>query len=323
MSTNEDYSLTVVVPVYNEADVLPEFHKRLATCLSKLPGRHEILYVNDGSTDTSLDVIQGFGDPQVACVELSRNFGKEIALTAGLDHARGDAVIVIDADLQDPPELIPELVAKWQEGYDVVYARRTARDGESLFKKISAKAFYRVIHGVSKVDIPENTGDFRLLSRRAVNSLKQLREHHRFMKGLFAWIGYQQIAVDYHRDPRFAGKTKWNYWQLWNFALDGITSFTITPLKIATYLGLTTASGSFLYAMFIIYKTLAYGDPVKGYPSLMVVILFLGGLQLFSLGIIGEYLGRMFDETKQRPLYLIKDIHTLKLNNSHNKQAKS
>lgn len=305
MSTNEDYSLTVVVPVYNEADVLPEFHKRLATCLSKLPGRHEILYVNDGSTDTSLDVIQGFGDPQVACVELSRNFGKEIALTAGLDHARGDAVVVIDADLQDPPELIPELVAKWQEGYDVVYARRTARDGESWLKKASACLFYRVIQGVSRVKIPKDTGDFRLLSRRAVDALHQLRESHRFMKGLFAWIGYPQVAVDYHRDPRFAGQTKWNYWQLWNFALEGITSFTITPLKIATYLGLLTAIGSFAYAVFVIYKTLMYGDPVQGYPSLIVVILFLGGIQLICLGVIGEYLGRMFNETKRRPLYLV------------------
>lgn len=323
MPNNQISTLSIVVPVHNEADVLPEFHKRLTMVLDVLDFESEIIYVNDGSNDRSQSVINDFQDQRVTIIELSRNFGKEIALSAGLDHSNSDAVVVIDADLQDPPELIPELIQKWKAGYDNVYARRTARDGESLFKKISAKAFYRVIHGVSKVDIPENTGDFRLLSRRAVNSLKQLREHHRFMKGLFAWIGYQQIAVDYHRDPRFAGKTKWNYWQLWNFALDGITSFTITPLKIATYLGLTTASGSFLYAMFIIYKTLAYGDPVKGYPSLMVVILFLGGLQLFSLGIIGEYLGRMFDETKQRPLYLIKDIHTLKLNNSHNKQAKS
>ena len=305
MSTNDDYFLTVVIPVYNEADVLPEFHRRLTACLATLPGRHEILYVNDGSTDTSLDVIQSFGDPKVACVELSRNFGKEIALTAGLDHARGGAVIVIDADLQDPPELIPELVAKWQEGYDVVYARRTARDGESWLKKTSAFLFYRLIHGVSRVKIPKNTGDFRLLSRRAVDALHQLRESHRFMKGLFAWIGYPQVAVDYHRDPRFAGQTKWNYWQLWNFALEGITSFTITPLKMATYLGLLTAVGSFAYALFVIYKTLMYGDPVQGYPSLMVVILFLGGVQLICLGVIGEYLGRMFNETKRRPLYLV------------------
>jgi len=248
-------------------------------------------------------VIKGFKDPRVAVIDLSRNFGKEIALTAGLDHASGEAVVVIDADLQDPPELIPELVEKWREGYDVVYARRTTRDGESFLKKSTAKLFYRFIQGVSRVQIPEDTGDFRLLSRRAVESLKQLRETHRFMKGLFAWIGYPQIAVNYRRDPRFAGQTKWNYWQLWNFALEGITSFTINPLKIATYLGLITSVGSFTYALFIIYKTFAFGDPVQGYPSLMVVILFLGGVQLMSLGVIGEYLGRMFNETKRRPLY--------------------
>ncbi len=249
--------------------------------------------------------MESFRDPRVAIIDLSRNFGKEIALTAGLDHARGDAVIVIDADLQDPPELIPELVAKWQEGYDVVYARRTARDGETLLKKTTAKLFYRFIQGINRVKIPADTGDFRLLSRRAVDALKQLRETHRFMKGLFAWIGFPQVAVNYRRDPRFAGKTKWNYWQLWNFALEGITSFTITPLKIATYVGLFTACGSFAYALFVIYKTLAYGDPVQGYPSMMVVVLFLGGVQLMTLGVIGEYLGRMFNETKRRPLYFI------------------
>jgi glycosyltransferase involved in cell wall biosynthesis len=210
--------------------------------------------------------------------------------------------------LQDPPELIPEFIEKWQAGYDVVYAHRKSRDGETIIKKTTAKLFYKFIQGVSRVKIPEDTGDYRLLSRRAVDALKQLRETHRFMKGLFAWIGYPQISVDYHRDPRFAGKTKWNYWQLWNFALEGITSFTINPLKIATYLGLTTSIGSFTYALFVIYKTLVYGDPVQGYPSLMVVILFLGGVQLMSLGVIGEYLGRMFNETKQRPLYFINNF---------------
>jgi glycosyltransferase involved in cell wall biosynthesis len=241
----------------------------------------------------------------VAVIDLSRNFGKEIALTAGLDHARGEAVIVIDADLQDPPELIPQLIEKWREGYDIVFARRISREGETFLKKLTAKLFYRFIQGVSRVKIPEDTGDFRLLSRRAVEALKKLRETHRFMKGLFAWVGYPQIAVNYRRDPRFAGQTKWGYWQLWNFALEGITSFTIAPLRIATYVGLTTSVGAFTYALFVIYKTLVYGDPVQGYPSLMVIILFLGGVQLMSLGVIGEYLGRMFNETKNRPLYFI------------------
>jgi len=298
-------TLSIVVPAYNEAEVLPEFHRRLKAVLDTINMQGEILYVNDGSHDNTLEVIGNFQDPRVAVIDLSRNFGKEIALTAGLDHASGDAVVVIDADLQDPPELIPQLIEKWQEGYDTVYARRMSRDGETFLKKTTAKLFYRFIQGINRVKIPSDTGDFRLLSRRAVEALRQLRESHRFMKGLFAWIGYPQTAVNYRRDPRFAGQTKWSYWQLWNFALEGITSFTITPLKIATYFGLTTSVCSFLYALFIIYKTLVYGDPVQGYPSLMVVILFLGGIQLMSLGVIGEYLGRMFNETKRRPLYFI------------------
>lgn len=305
LKESTELTLSVVVPAYNEEDVLPEFHRRLISVLEKVEGACEILYINDGSSDNTLKVINAFQDPRVAIIDLSRNFGKEIAMTAGLDHARGQAVIVIDADLQDPPELIPKFIEKWQEGYDVVYAKRTSRDGETVIKKVTAKLFYSVIQGVSRVKIPANTGDYRLLSRRAVEALKQLRETHRFMKGLFAWIGYPQVAVEYRRDPRFAGSTKWNYWQLWNFALEGITSFTINPLKIATYLGLITSAGSFSYALYIIYKTLVFGDPVQGYPSLMVVILFLGGVQLMSLGVIGEYLGRMFNETKHRPLYLI------------------
>ena len=311
LKVSTELTLSVIVPAYNEEEVLPEFHRRLTAVLKNIEGHCEILYINDGSNDNTLKAINDFQDPRVAIIDLSRNFGKEIAMTAGLDHARGQAVIVIDADLQDPPELIPKFIEKWQEGYDVVYAKRTSRDGETFIKKATAKLFYRLIQGVSRVKIPANTGDYRLLSRRAVDALKQLRETHRFMKGLFAWIGYPQVAVEYRRDPRFAGSTKWNYWQLWNFALEGITSFTINPLKIATYLGLMTSLGSFTYGLFVIYKTLAFGDPVRGYPSLMVVILFLGGVQLMSLGVIGEYLGRMFNETKQRPLYLINSFTPL------------
>lgn len=299
--------LSVVVPVYNEQEVLLEFHRRLAAVLDQLQVKSEIVYVNDGSFDGTLAIIERLReqDHRVALVDLSRNYGKEIALTAGLDHARGAAVVVIDADLQDPPELIPEMLTAWQEGFDMVYAKRTAREGESWIKKATAHSFYRLIQYFSRVKIPEDTGDFRLLSRRAVNALLQMRERNRFMKGLFAWIGFRQKAVSYRRDPRFAGNTKWNYWKLWNFALDGFTSFTIGPLKIASYLGLIIAAGAFAHGVFIIYKTLLYGDPVAGYPSLMVVILLLGGVQLVALGIIGEYLGRMFEETKQRPLYLV------------------
>ncbi len=302
--------ISVVVPAYNEEEVLLEFHRRLTEVFNPLPYTLEVVYVNDGSSDKTVSVISDLisRDPRVALVDLSRNFGKEIAMTAGLDYASGDAVVVIDVDLQDPPELIPELIRHWQEGADVVYAKRTLREGETWLKKFTSAAFYRLIRRVSRVQIPADTGDFRLLSRRAMDGLGGLREQHRFMKGLFAWIGYRQVAVPYRRDPRFAGETKWNYWKLWNFALDGITSFTTAPLKIATYLGLTVSLAAFIYAAIIIYKTLAFGDEVRGYPSLMVVVLFLGGVQLAALGVIGEYLGRMFDETKNRPLYLLNKL---------------
>lgn len=306
--TRDNRIISVVVPVYNESEMLQVFHERLSAVLDSLSMRSEIVYVNDGSFDDTLDILEKLEkiDERVAIVDLTRNFGKEAALTAGLDHAMGDAVIVIDADLQDPPELIPTLIEYWGGGYDVVYAKRTCRIGESCAKKVSAFIFYRVIHWVSRVYIPQDTGDFRLLSRRAVDGLKKLHEHHRFMKGLFAWIGYSQIAVPYQRDARYAGKSKWNYWKLFDFALDGITSFTTAPLRLASCLGLLTAITAFIYAAYIVYKTIAYGEPVRGYPSLMAVVLFIGGIQLITIGIIGEYLGRLFDETKNRPLYLVK-----------------
>jgi polyisoprenyl-phosphate glycosyltransferase len=303
--------LSVVVPVHNEREVLEEFHRRLSAVLDELrPLEGEIIFVNDGSSDGSLTLLWRLqeADPRVAVLDLSRNFGKEIAMTAGLDHAQGDAVVVIDADLQDPPELIPELVRWWAEGCDVVYARRIERQGESTLKRLTAHAFYRVIRRVGDTPIPEDTGDFRLLSRRAVEALRQLREHHRFMKGLFAWIGYRQKAVPYRRDPRYAGASKFSFWRLWNFSLEGITSFTVAPLKVSSYLGLLIALSAFLFACWIFSKTLFYGDPVPGYPSLMIVILFLGGIQLVILGVIGEYLGRMFNESKRRPLYLVADF---------------
>jgi polyisoprenyl-phosphate glycosyltransferase len=304
--------ISVVVPVYNEAEVLPEFHKRLSAVFEMLPYALESVYVNDGSDDGTRDVLDKLRatDPCIAIVDFSRNFGKEIAMAAGFDNACGDAVVVIDADLQDPPELIPEMIHLWPSGYDVVYAQRTARQGETWFKKASAAAFYRVIQGISRVKIPPDTGDYRLMSRRAVDALNRLREQHRFMKGLYAWIGFPQIALPYQRDARFAGVTKWNYWKLWNFAIEGITSFSIAPLKVATYLGLLASVVAFVYAFFIVLRTILYGDPVRGFPTLIVVVLFLGGAQLAALGIIGEYLGRMFDETKQRPLYLLKGLET-------------
>jgi glycosyltransferase involved in cell wall biosynthesis len=300
-------TLSVVVPAYNEQEVLPEFHRRLAAVLDGLAVRAEIVYVNDGSSDSTWALLNTLreSDARVALVDLSRNFGKEIAMSAGLDHANGDAVVVIDADLQDPPELIPDMLRAWAEGFDVVLMRRKSRAQESWLKKATARAFYRAIGRMGTIDIPENVGDFRLLSRRAVAALRRFPERSRFMKGLFAWIGFPCREIEYDRDGRYAGETKWNYWRLWNFALEGITSFSVVPLKAASYVGFATALTAFAYGVYVIAKTLLYGDPVRGYPTLIVVVLFLGGLQLMALGIIGEYLARMFIEVKQRPLYLI------------------
>lgn len=286
-----------------------EFYRRLASVLDDLPLRAEIVVVNDGSTDQTLDIFRQLYDQdgRVAIVDLSRNFGKEIALTAGLHKAHGDAVVVIDADLQDPPELIPKLVEEWRKGFDVVYARRSVREGESPLKKATAHLFYRFMQLVGPVKIPEDTGDFRLLSKRALQALNSLPEQHRFMKGLFTWIGFSQKAVLYERDARFAGKTKWNYLGLVNLAIEGITSFTTAPLKIATVVGLITATGAFLYGLYMIVTTLLFGNLVAGYPSLIVIVLFLGGVQLTAIGVMGEYLGRIFNETKRRPLYFLND----------------
>ncbi len=300
--------LSVIVPVFNEEAMVATFHHELAATLDGLPYAFEMIYIDDGSSDQTLARLFELRqqDPRIAVIEFSRNFGKEIALTAGLDHAGGEAVIIIDADLQDPPALIPQLIDEWRKGFEVVYAKREARKGESWLRKLSAHHFYRVIQGLSHIDIPEDTGDFRLLDRRAVEALRQARERRRFMKGLFSWIGFRQKAVHYRREARRAGHSKWSYWRLWNFALEGITSFTTAPLRMATYFGLLTALCAFLFGAYIIYDTLVWGNPVPGYPSLMVVVLFLGGVQLISIGIIGEYLGRLFDEAKQRPLYILR-----------------
>ena len=307
--SNPPPALSIVVPAYNEQEVLPQFHARLAAALEGIGLAWEVVYVNDGSRDETLAVMLGLQahDPRVSLLNLSRNFGKEIALTAGLDHARGtQAVVVIDADLQDPPEVIPDLIAAWRQGFDIAYAQRNTRAGETWLKKATAAAFYRVMQRISgKVHLPPDTGDFRLMSRRALDALLKLREQHRFMKGLFAWIGFPSIAVRYDRAPRAAGTTKWNYWKLWNFSLEGITSFTVAPLKIATYIGLITAIGALIFLAQLIFRTIFFGNPVAGYPSLLAVTLFLGGVQMMMLGIIGEYLGRIFNETKGRPLYLV------------------
>lgn len=300
--------VSVVVPAYNEEQVLPIFHERLGRVMDTLSEYlWEVVYINDGSKDQTQRCIESIQDrdKRVTSVNLSRNFGKEIAMAAGFEHAQGDAVVVIDADLQDPPELIAEFLHAWESGYDIAYARRTHRDGESWLKKATAARFYRIMSRISNVHIPMDTGDYRLMSRRSVNALLQLREHHRFMKGLFAWVGFPSKAIDYRRDARAAGTTKFNYWKLWNFALEGITSFTILPLKIASYIGVLMSLAAFLAGAWIFLKTLIWGDAVPGYPTLMVTILFLGGVQLLFIGILGEYLGRIYNETKRRPLYFV------------------
>jgi glycosyltransferase involved in cell wall biosynthesis len=298
---------SLVVPMFNEAEVIGETHRRLSAVMAGFNASWEVIYVNDGSRDATLRVIEVLRqtDKHIALVNLSRNFGKEIATTAGLDHARGEAVIVLDADLQDPPEVIPRLVAEWRAGNDMVYARRRRRAGDSWLKKITAAAFYRVARNLGEVPLPPDVGDFRLMSRRVVDAVRQLREHHRFMKGLFAWVGFPSSAVMYDREPRAGGSSKWSLWKLWNFAIEGITSFSVAPLKLATYLGLAVALFAVVFGGQLILRTLLFGNPVAGYPSLLAVVLFLGGTQLVTLGIVGEYLGRVFNETKQRPLYLV------------------
>jgi len=305
--THAQQTLAVVVPAYNEGDGLREFHARLAAVFDALDLQPSVLYVDDGSRDDTWAVIESLAlqDARVAGLRLSRNFGKELALTAGLDNVDADAVIVIDADLQDPPELIPEFIASWRQGHDAVFGTRLEREGETWLKKATASMFYRVIGRLSATPVPRDTGDFRLLSRRAVEALRTLRERHRFMKGLFGWVGFRQVALPYHRDARHAGSSKFNYWKLWNFAIEGITSFSSAPLRVATYVGVATALLAFAFGVWIVVKTLVWGDPVAGYPSLMVAMLFLGGVQLIALGVIGEYLGRLYEESKQRPLYLV------------------
>jgi polyisoprenyl-phosphate glycosyltransferase len=309
--------VSIIVPVFNESSNIMEFYFRVTRVMNQTNYGYEVVFINDGSKDDTLDKLQGIceKDQRIKIIDLSRNFGKEIALTAGLDNCRGDAVIPIDADLQDPPEVILELLAKWEEGYDVVYATRTKRDGESSLKKVTAHLFYRFIKRLTPIPIPQDTGDFRLISRKVVNALKELREQHRFMKGLFSWVGFRQTSISYQRDPRFAGKTNFNYWKLWNFALEGITSFSFMPLQVATYLGFAISLFAMAFAFYLFITTLLNGNPVPGYPSLMVAILFLGGIQLTTLGIIGEYIGRIYNESKRRPLYFVKDMIGLEESN--------
>jgi polyisoprenyl-phosphate glycosyltransferase len=307
-STPHTIQISVVVPLHNEEPNINYFFERLESVLDRLGLTYEIVCVDDGSKDNTLRqlVAHHHRNSRIKVVSLSRNFGKEVALTAAIDHAIGAAVVPIDADLQDPPELIADMITQWQQGYDVVYATRKSRQGESWLKRFTANVFYRVIGRMSTVEIPRNTGDFRLLDRRVVEVLKQMPERTRFMKGIFAWVGFRQTFILYDRAERYKGRTKWNYWRLWNLAVDGITSFSVLPLKVWSYVGFSLAIAAFLYAMFLIIRTLILGIDVPGYASLMVATLFIGGVQLLTLGIIGEYLGRVYEEVKGRPLYLVR-----------------
>jgi polyisoprenyl-phosphate glycosyltransferase len=305
----DQVTLSLVVPVLNEQEAIPIFIKSIAEVFDGLDLGYEIVFVDDGSTDATAEVVRDYAarDATVRLVRLSRNFGKEAALTAGLDACRGAAVIPMDVDMQDPPALIPEFVRLWREGYDVVYGQRVDRNSDTVAKKRSAGMFYRVFNSVSAQRIEPNVGDFRLMSREVVEATLQLRERNRFMKGIFAWVGYRAIAVPYSRPARSAGETKFNYWRLWNLALDGLTSFSTVPLRIWTYAGLFVAAAAVLYTAVILIQTLAFGREVPGYASLMIVVLLLGAVQIVSLGIMGEYLGRLYMETKQRPIYLVRE----------------
>lgn len=304
--------ISILIPAYNEEEVLDMLYERLDTLARDNDScRFEFFFVNDGSRDQTLDIIRAYAekDSRVAYINLSRNFGKEIAMIAGFDHVRGDAMVIIDADLQDPPELIPQMIKYWEEGYDDIYARRRSRDGETWVKKQTSTWYYRLLQKSTRIPIQRDTGDFRLLDRRAIDALKEFRESERYTKGMFSWIGFKKKEILYDRDQRAAGTTKWNYSKLVNLAIDGITSFTTAPLRISTFIGATVSLVAFLYLLYLLIRPF-FGVPTgAGYSSIMAVVLFLGGVQLLSLGVIGEYIGRIFNETKRRPLYFVEEYH--------------
>ena len=305
--------LSIIIPVKDEEEAIPlcvERVRRVLEGLADPAGRSwEMLFIDDGSTDGTLPAIRAAhaADPRVRAISLSRNFGKEAALSAGLDHARGRAVVPLDVDLQDPPEVLGDMLAKWREGHEIVYGVRNNRESDSLPKRLTADLYYRAHNYLSADKIPEHAGDFRLLDRKVVDVIRAMPERNRFMKGLFAWTGFRQASVTYTRVPRQVGETKFNYWKLWTFALDGITSASTVPLRVWSYLGAVVALLSFGYAVFIVIQTLLSGVDVPGYASLMVAVLFMGGLQLLSLGVLGEYVGRILVETKHRPLYIVRE----------------
>jgi polyisoprenyl-phosphate glycosyltransferase len=311
--------VSLVVPVYDESEVIGAFNERATRTLAALDGfDYEIIYVDDGSRDGSYELLGGFAaaNPHLRVLKFSRNFGHQIAITAGIDHARGDCVVIIDADLQDPPEVIPAMIKRWREGFDVVYGVRAEREGEGAMKRFTASAFYRLLGRLTNIQIPTDVGDFRLMSRRASEQLRLLREKDRFVRGLVSWIGFPQTGLIYSRDKRFAGETKYPYRKMIKFAFDGITSFSTVPLKLATWSGYAASMLAFMYlASVFVQKLLGY--TVEGWATIMVAVLFLGGVQLVCLGILGEYLGRIFNEVKPRPMYVVEEI--LQSGSDHNR----
>lgn len=303
----ENPIITLVCPCYNEEEVISLFIPQLDNVLKNINLSYEIITINDGSIDNTLIKLNELKIlyPHMKIINLSRNFGKEASLTAGLDKAKGEVIIPIDVDFQDPIELIPKLISKWKEGYDIVLAKREDRKNDHLLKSLSAKYFYKIHNKISEVEIPDNVGDFRLISKRVLESLKKLPENQRFMKGIFAWVGYKTTTVTYKREKREAGKSSFNGWKLWNFAIDGITSFSTLPLRVWLYIGVIISILSFLYGTVIIIKTLFFGVDVPGYASILASILFLGGIQLIGIGVLGEYIGRIYIESKKRPIYII------------------
>ena len=304
--------ISVLIPCHNEENTLPLLYPELVKLMdSSLPYQWELMFVNDGSSDGTLQVLRQLRqqDPRVNYVDLSRNFGKEAAMLAGFDYVTGDCMIIIDADLQDPPELIPEMIKWWEQGYEDVYARRKSRGRESWLRKRLSLLFYRMLQSSSRFDVLQNVGDFRLLDRCCIDALRQMRESERYTKGMFSWIGFKKKEVEFDRGDRIAGSSSWNFRQLFSLAIDGITSFTNLPLRISTVVGFIVSMLAFIYMIYVFIKALIWGDPVQGYPSLVILLLFLGGIQLLSLGIIGEYIGRIYNETKNRPDYIVRNFN--------------
>lgn len=305
--------ISLIIPFYNEGNTVFDFFNKLLPIISNLKQyEFEFICIDDGSTDNTVENLLSLKDQRIKVIQFSRNFKKEAALSAGIDFAAGDAMIPMDADLQDPPELIGEMLKKWEEGFEVVLAKRSDRSTDPALKRISATLFYKVNNLLTDFTIPQNVGDFRLMDRVVIEALKQLPERQRFMKGLFAWVGFKTAMIEYKREPRVSGTTKWNKWKLWNFALDGITSFSTTPLRIWSYIGIIFALIALIYGGWIMLRVLLHGVDVPGYASLFTAILFIGGIQLISIGVLGEYLGRTYQETKHRPIYIVRKLYNFK-----------